>query len=384
MNVLYLLSATHMGGATLSALTLIKGLKERGFNVTAVIPNADPAFEKLLADITGKHYIVGMSFRAYPRLNCFADYVKWGYRLVKMLVRQAVSSKQLQRIIRDERIDLVHTNVGPLVCGYDACRKLGVPHVWHIREYGKPDFNIRMFPSRDDFRKHLRNSYVITITNALLEYNRLDGHPGARVVYNGVRSKYDTRLSGRREDYFLCASRVSPEKGFEQTIRTFARFHSANPGYRLRIMGLYKPDYKTKLCGLADALGVGSAVLFEDYTSNISQYMSEARALLVASPNEGFGRMTAEAAFAGCLVIGKNTAGTKEIMDITGGFRFITDDEMLDAMTAVSRLSEDEYLRMASASQREAVSFFSEEEYLERVSGIYESAVAGVSPAVRR
>ena len=149
-------------------------------------------------------------------------------------------------------------------------------------------------------------------------------------------------------------------------------------------MGLYKPDYKTKLCGLADALGVGSAVLIEDYTSNISQYMSEARALLVASPNEGFGRMTAEAAFAGCLVIGKNTAGTKEIMDITGGFRFITDDEMLDAMTAVSRLSEDEYLRMASASQREAVSFFSEEEYLERVSGIYESAVAGVSPAVRR
>lgn len=36
-----------------------------------------------------------------------------------------------------------------------------------------------------------------------------------------------------------------------------------------------------------------------------------ASALLVASPSEGLGRMTAEAAFAGCMVIGYNAAGTK-------------------------------------------------------------------------
>jgi len=42
--------------------------------------------------------------------------------------------------------------------------------------------------------------------------------------------------------------------------------------------------------------------------------MSRATALIVPSHFEGFGRITAEAMFNGCLVAGYNSAGTREIL----------------------------------------------------------------------
>ena len=43
--------------------------------------------------------------------------------------------------------------------------------------------------------------------------------------------------------------------------------------------------------------------------------MSKALALFVPSSFEGFGFITVEAMFCGCLVIGRNTGGTKEQFD---------------------------------------------------------------------
>lgn len=43
--------------------------------------------------------------------------------------------------------------------------------------------------------------------------------------------------------------------------------------------------------------------------------MQEATAIVIPSRFEAFGRCMAEAMFNGCLVIGKNTGGTKEQMD---------------------------------------------------------------------
>ena len=367
-----------MGGATHSALSLIRNMAQKSFDVIVVIPNQDERFENLLRSINVKYYIIGLCFKAYPKCKSLADVIKWCYRIMKMLYREYVSSKRIQSIIKQEHIDIVHTNVGPLACGYEACKKTGIPHIWHIREYGDRDFNIHMFPSKAAFKRCLRNSHVITITHDLLDYYSLSDNPNAHVVYNGVRSISDVCLSGKREKYFLCASRVSPEKGFEQTIRSFAKFHSTHTEFNLRIMGLCNESYQSNLWRLARELSIESYVFFEGYQDNVSQYMSEAMALLVASPSEGFGRMTAEAAFAGCLVVGKNTAGTKEIMEITGGFPFVSDEEMLGAMIDVCQLSEEEYLKKASFAQRQAVSHFSEEGYVDRVFSLYESIIESV------
>ena len=276
-------------------------------------------------------------------------------------------------IVKAENIDIVHTNVGPITCGYKACIKAKIPHVWHIREYGDRDFGIKMFPSKRHFRKLLYNSHVITITSNLLRYNNLEHSPRAFVLYNGVRQISDVHFLSPKDYYFLCASRISPEKGFEQIIRVFSRFYEKHPIFKLIIIGSGESKYVAELKQLAEKKNVKGAISFPGYKDDVTPYMTKAKALLVASLNEGFGSMTAEAAFAGCLVVGRNSAGTKEILDITGGYPFLTDDEMLSAMESVVELPERDYHKKILFAQDKAKVCFSKENYINTVYELYKS-----------
>ena len=55
--------------------------------------------------------------------------------------------------------------------------------------------------------------------------------------------------------------------------------------------------------------------MFLGVRNDVHQLMRKAKALIVASRNEGFGFITSEAMYNNCIVIGYNTAGTKEQFD---------------------------------------------------------------------
>ena len=85
-------------------------------------------------------------------------------------------------------------------------------------------------------------------------------------------------------------------------------------------------------------------IIFLGYRKDVDVLMSEATALIVASQFEAFGFITAEAMFNGCVVIGKDTGGTGEQIDnmeklagVPSGFRFVTTQELIDAMKYVVR-----------------------------------------------
>lgn len=373
MTILYVISGSVMGGATHSVLSLIAEMKKRGNRVVVASPDMNDFLREKLDLLRVRWYIAPICFKSYPRKN--RNIAKWLYALIKMVYTDALAVRFIRKIIEIEHIDLVHTNVGPVTCGYEACRKLGIPHVWHIREYGDLDFEVRMFPSKAAFKRSLSNSFVISITKDLLRYNQLEESPTTAVIYNGVRKRAEIRFENPRDHYFLCASRVSPEKGFDQIIRVFAKMNKLFPDFHLIILGLGDKKYKEMLIDSVISLNIQHNVRFEGYKENVTDYMAKATALLVASPHEGFGRMTAEAAFAGCLVIGKNTAGTKEVMDIIGGYPFLTDEEMLNAMVSVINLSSMDYKSKALDAQKKAIHYFSEEMYVERVCNMYDSII---------
>ena len=99
--------------------------------------------------------------------------------------------------------------------------------------------------------------------------------------------------------------------------------------------------------------------------------MKNATALLVGSYFEGFGRMTAEASFDGCIVIGKNSGGTREIISQTGGFLYNTQEEMLAFMEDVANFTEEKYYSIAKKAQQVAQNLFSIENYTEKIYSIY-------------
>lgn len=49
---------------------------------------------------------------------------------------------RLSKEIKNLRIDLIHTNTSVVNLGALLTGITGFPHVWHIREFGKKDFDI--------------------------------------------------------------------------------------------------------------------------------------------------------------------------------------------------------------------------------------------------
>lgn len=378
MKVLYVISSSKMDGSTLSFMSLLEGVLKKGEDVVVALPNNDKEqhLSFYLDRMSIPYYFLPINFLAYPkRILSIRDIFLYLKELTKRVVDTIIATKAIKDIIQKEKIDIVHTNVGPVQCGYFAAKITRVPHVWHIREYGDLDFQMYPFPSRSSFIKKLKNSTVICITKDLIRYNDLANIQNAYVVYNGVRGKSETNLTLPKEKYFLTSSRVSPEKGFDQIIRVFSEFAKIRNDYKLKILGTGSSEYLSYLASACKRSGIQDFVEFVGFTDKVDEYMNRATALLVASPSEGFGRMTAEAAFNGCLVIGMNTAGTKEILDITGGFPYLTDEEMFSQMCYVASMGNGDYRIMAEHAQSKALSEFSKEEYVNKIDVIYRNII---------
>lgn len=370
MKILYLISETNISGSILSFLTLVDFVKQKGDTPFVIIPNNNINFVNFLKSQNIPFFTIPLIFHCYPSKKCG----HWAKRFLLtcfMLFREFQNIRRLNKVIKDIKPDIIHTNVGPLTTGHYAAKKNGIPHIWHIREYGDLDFDLKIFPSKQYFHKLLNQDFVISITKKLFEYNKLKTNSNAFVIYNGVRGKDDIHYVFPKAKYFLCASRISPEKGHPDIIIAFSKFHKNHPEYKLVILGDGNHNYIETLKRLANEHNCSDAIIFKGFVSNVSDYMQKATALLVGSHFEGFGRMTAEACFDGCIVIGKNSGGTQEILSQTGGFLYNTPNELLHFMEKTATFSAETYHSIAKKAQETAQEIFSVEGYTQKIYSIY-------------
>lgn len=378
MKIMYILSGTNMGGATLSFLTLLEKVVERSCNAIVVIPDQGTEFVNKLNELGVRHYAFAYEFDEWPKSFGVKRLLGYPYVVLREQLKQIKARKKLCDIVRAELPDIIHTNVSPLDIGYYAAKKYQIPHIWHIREYCDKDFGISLFPTKRAYRRKLKDCYTISITKELQGYNGLAGSDNSFVIYNGVRAADDCIYNPEKQNFFLSASRVSEEKGIERTIRVFAKFYKNHPLYKLIVLGEGYDYYVDHCKALAEELGVENSVVFEGFKTDVDSYMRVALALLVASPSEGFGRMTAEATFNGCIVVGYNAAGTKEILESTGGYLWNNDDEYYNALESVASLNDVEYRSAVSKAQRVARRLYSKESYTGRIFEVYDKVMGTI------
>lgn len=378
MKILYILSSTNMDGSTLSFLTLLENVVKRSCNVVVVIPNYGTEFVKRLNELGVRHYAFAYEFNEWPKFFGVKRLLGYPYVVLREQLKQIKARNKMCEIVRAETPDIIHTNASPLDIGYYAAKKFQITHIWHIREYCDKDFCISLFPTKRAYRRKFKDCYTISITKELQKYNDMADCNNSFVIYNGVRSVDDCFFNPDKQHFFLSASRVSEEKGIERTIRVFAKFCKNNPLYKLIVLG-EGYDYYVEHCkALTKELEVENSVFFEGFKTDVDSYMRVASALLVASPSEGFGRMTAEAAFNGCIVVGYNAAGTKEILESTGGYLWNNDDEYYNALESVASLNEVEYRAAVYKAQRVAQSLYSIESYTGKVYEVYDKVMGAI------
>ena len=381
MRILFLTATLNWVGAAISVLNLLKGLRCRGVDCY-VVTSSDysidkgmtDAFEKIGVQWTSIHFYWDISDPQGPRgLRGLAGRILHPFRRLEWKrVRESAKSK-LEEIIRNYHPDIVHTTVGEIGIGYEVCQKLGIKHVWHLREYQDKDFGWHIYPTKDDFCQRLKKSdAVITITDGIRSYFHLSDCPHAITIYNGVYDHDDVCFYLPKEKYFLSASRIVEAKGIMDVVKAFSSFHHSYPEYKLLLAGMGDESYINAIKATPEFLSCSNDIAFLGHRGDIRSLMQRATALLVGSYNEGFGRMTAEAMFCGCIAIGRNAAGTKEIIEKTDGFLFDNIKEMTDEMKQVVCMSQNEYRQIAIHAQRLAVNLFSNERYVNSVLELYQ------------
>jgi glycosyltransferase involved in cell wall biosynthesis len=224
----------------------------------------------------------------------------------------------------------VYSNSSVFAVGALAAAELGLPHVWHLREFGRrdydlrPDFGPRL--SRLAFRTADATIFVShALRRAVLGRTTL---ASAHVIYNGVapEAAFDERrraaeaLRGRRQPFtFVLVGRFRESKGQAVAIRAFAPVAAGPPAARLLLVGgagqTGEQDYFERCRALAAELGVADRVEFWGYVPDPERAFLAADVALMCSRNEAMGRVTAEAMSACRPVIGFDNGGTSELID---------------------------------------------------------------------
>lgn len=386
MKVLYLVNSVIPSGATISFFNMLGELVKYGVEPIIVIPNrktdaSEIYFRKLANDCNAKVYkapIVLHMFKKVKDLSGILEFFGQCKRKLLLPFHEKRSVRALTKIVNKEHPVLIHTNSGVIRCGWLASKKNKIGHVWHLREYQDLDFKREILPSHEAFENMLNQSYVITITKDIYHYFHQERNPKAKVIYNGIFSVNEKEIHTKKEPYFLMCSRISPEKGHHNVIKAFGQFCKVYPNFRLKIAGTYSPDnqYIKSLKSIAETMRCSESIDYVGFQEDVRTLMTNATSLIVASHNEGFGRMTAEACFLGTLVVGYNTSGTKEILENTGGVPYDgTIEDLVAKMKYVVNMKNEDYIRITQCARIRAKESYSIESNGKAIFDIYKESL---------
>ena len=407
LRVLYITNEDRqIGGSSLSLETLLSCVGD-AVEPILLFREAGPVRDRFAA--LGYRCLVVPYYRASFQAKGLSRVLRW----LPHFFARAVTQRRCVRRVRRQvgKVDLVHSNSATVDIGPRIARALGVPHVWHIREYPDTGLGLRFFPSARAWRRKLLSSdAVVAITPGLL------GHLGlatsslraeefcktnlgsAQAPPRGpgrtarLQNSSATPACGRHaalcipdavlpaaaavlvlpkapEVVFL-AGTLAPHKRPDEAIEIFARAALPEP-YKLVLAGEVEDGYRRKLLALAEALGASERVEFRPFTEDVRALLGRAAAVLVCTAYEGMGRVAVEALFYGCPVIARGSGGSRDVLaEGLHGSLYDTPEQAAAALRAVVSDFPEAQVRAAADY---AAATFSTDTYGARILSLYRS-----------
>ena len=310
-------------GAFLSMTNLALQLNQLGVETIIVIPPDGPFVgpgdgEAILKEKGLRYYVVPSISWVVPGWYPSSMLVSLGQ--VKRILKNKVYARELTKILKAEHVDLVHINTSYSYFGAFAAKRAGIPYVWHIREFLEEDQGNRFYFPRYSHRLMSRASLVIAISNSIYEkYSKVITKEKIKVIYNGIDTE-QFYMPGRHifkdSQITLCyVGGLSELKGTDDLIEACRLLNAQGykDSYRLLIAGRGNEAYEVQLRDRINQYELDNIEML-GFRTDVPQVMEQADVSIVTSRCEAFGRVTVEAMLTGNLVLGADSAGTKELL----------------------------------------------------------------------
>lgn len=387
MKILYIVHTNSIGGSNTALFNILDYMKDR-HEVRVLYPRQTDD-QSVVKNYLEKNHIKSYCPYFYDALvygtdkNVVRRFIRTCGRIYRHLRMRSV----IKDIINDFGPDIVHTNNGIIDIALDYCLKKNIPHVWHLREYQDLDFRMSVIPSKKIWLKriHKKGNYNIAITKGIFGYFNL--RKCDTYIYDGVLDLSKHSMSTQvKSDYFLFVAGgvFTPGKGLLDALKAFAGFVESHNDYKLFVVGaVIESQNKIDCESFIQYHNLGDKVKFFGPRNDVYALMAGSIATLVPSYFEGFGFTTVEAMYNGSLVIGRNTAGTKEQFDngvqLTGkeiGMRFSTVEEMTLCM---NRAITEDTSKMRQRAIDVVKKLYSIEKSCKEIENYYKTIVNGKS-----
>lgn len=321
MKVLQVLPELRVGGVERGVVDLSRYLVEQGHEVV-VVSAGGPLVEQIQA--------------------CGARHVYLPVHQ-KSLFALFKSSRELTRLIRNEKIDLIHARSRvPALSAFLSSWRTGVPFITTCHGIYKPHLFSRVMgwgklvivPS-EAVARHMRDHFGVPP-------DRL------RLIHRGVDMKVFQAVKKERPPLPLqvgLIGRLSPSKGHHLFLKALARVHRVLPPLKVFIVGgaqEARSRYQEELLTLVRQLGLSRIVEFLGTRYDIPSILSTLDLVVVPSTvEESFGRSVIEAGACGVPVVATRLGALEEIIEHEKTGLLVEPDDPNALAEAIIRILKD-------------------------------------------
>jgi glycosyltransferase involved in cell wall biosynthesis len=228
--------------------------------------------------------------------------------------------RQLARLFRQERFDVVHTHDDrPLLYGMPAAWWAGVPKRIHTHHHGQ----LAHIPWRQRFLLRQASRFAehfVCVSHDSARYMIDQGVAAPRVqtLWNGIDLTRFAYHGPCDDGPIVTVARLSPEKDIANLLHAVRLVIAAFPDVRFEIAG--DGPCRDELMQLARQLHVSEDVVFLGEVRDVPALLARAKLFVLPSQSEGISLTLLEAMACGLPVVTTHVGGNPEVVEagITG------------------------------------------------------------------
>ena len=332
MNILQILPKLDVGGVETGTIDLSKELIKRGHKV--IVVSGGGKLVNNLIEMNVRHIELPVHKKSPFTI--------------------ASSIKQLETIIKEERVDIVHSRSRvPNIIAFFASRHTGAKFITTAHGYYSNHFISRVTGWA---------RFVIVASSVIGRHMIEDfgvPHERIKLIPRGVdldRFKFNPPDNSSKSEYRIgVIGRVTPIKGHGFFLQAIARVVRLFPKVKVVIVGdapKDKPEYIEKLKALAKQLEIEKFVEFLGAQYDIPKIMSGLDLLVLPSiGQEAFGRVIIEAGASGVPVIATRIGGATEIIEDGQTGILVRPGDILEMVNSIIKALKDRDLSRSMAAE---------------------------------
>lgn len=323
MKVVILSTATsYTGGAIITLLNVLPLLKKEGVEPYFILKGHGQ-----LEDVLRNRKIPYSVIKSYDwcvpeqKTKGAKNFVAWKVKCFINLIAEC----KTYFLLKKQKAKVYHLNCIYNGTGVSAAKALGIPVVWHLREfvdlYGEtPVF----FDTEQVWKKINRADKVVCVSNYLEQAykNKIQDGSKLQVIYDGINMScfHAKTETSPKAKIVIGLAGTAPIKNHKDAILALKRVRDAGYHVTLKIAGKWSMDnynqsYKSDLEKLIVENGLKNSVEFIGMQSDMNMFWAECDLSVVCSKRESFGLAATEAMACGVPLICSNTSISGELTE---------------------------------------------------------------------